>query len=214
MLEGCGQSGVHTELVELFLVIVHIIIYYCSFIIDLPDLVPSLSQFERSLRNYPYVDRLPMYYLTCALEENCLSSSANGRRNSHYRSLLRFDSLTMNYGTTDFTPALDRSRWLWHACHNHFHSYENFITYDVLNTAGVEVAEGHKASFCLEDSFCAPGGHERYRCSTGVQGISQNCGDLYARHLDCQWIDITDQGDGTYLLRQTLNADRLTPETD
>ncbi len=120
----------------------------------------------------------------------------------------------MNYGTTDFTPALDRSKWIWHSCHNHYHSYENFITYDILNKAGVEVAEGHKASFCLEDSFCAPGGYQRYRCATGNQGISKNCGDLYGRNLDCQWIDITDNGGGSYLLRQTVNAEKLTPETD
>ena len=53
-----------------------------------------------------------------------------------------------------------------------------------------------------------------YRCSTGNQGISVNCGDLYARHLDCQWIDISDVPPGTYILRQSLNPDKLTAETD
>ena len=41
-----------------------------------------------------------------------------------------------------------------------------------------------------------------------------NCGDLYGRHLDCQWIDISDVPAGTYILRQTVNPDRLTAETD
>ena len=180
----------------------------------MPDLVPNLKEFQNSLLRYPYLDRSALYYLTCAREENCLSSSANGQSNTDIRKLLRFNSLTMNYGTADFSPALNRENWIWHQCHNHYHSFENFITYDVLNREGIEVAEGHKASFCLEDSLCDYGAQTRYRCSTGIQGISKNCGDLYARHLDCQWIDITDNEDGSYLLRQTVNADRLSPETD
>ena len=79
-----------------------------------------------------------------------------------------------------------------------------------------KVAEGHKASFCLEDSECGLGANnpDLYRCGTGVQGISVGCGDLYARHLDCQWIDITDVPGGYYVLRQIVNLDRLTPESD
>ncbi len=176
-------------------------------------MVPNLEQFEDSLRNRGYTHFTDIRSLICAREENCLASSANGQ-DYGYRNLLRFDSLTMNYGTADFVPALDRDNWIWHICHNHYHSYENFITYDILNTDNVEVAEGHKASFCLEDSRCDYGGYERYSCATGYQGISKNCGDLYYHGLDCQWIDITDNGDGIYLIRQTVNAERLTPETD
>jgi hypothetical protein len=53
-----------------------------------------------------------------------------------------------------------------------------------------------------------------YRCGTGEQGISQNCGDYYGRYLDCQWIDVTDVPPGTYQLRQHVNPDRLSPESD
>ena len=53
--------------------------------IDLPDLVPDLSQFQSSLVRVPYLSRTPMYYLTCALEEGCLSSSARGKPFDHYR---------------------------------------------------------------------------------------------------------------------------------
>ena len=89
-----------------------------------------------------------MYYLQCALEEGCLSSSANGQPISAVRSLLRFDSLTMNWGTADFLPHQPRSEWQYHTCHNHYHSFEAFIHYDLLNaTTGVKVAEGHKARF-------------------------------------------------------------------
>ena len=151
----------------------------------------------------------------CAMEEGCLSSSAEGTAQYSYRHLLRFSSQTMNFGTADFLPTLRPHEWIWHSCHNHFHSFEEFIHYDLLDLAtGEKVAEGHKASFCLEDSACETGSSPRYRCSTGIQGISINCGDLYGRHLDCQWIDVTDVDPGTYLLRQRVNPDRLVPETD
>ena len=52
---------------------------------DLPDLVPNLEVFKRSVEYYRYVDRLPMYYLTCSLEENCLSRSAYGQSQNHIR---------------------------------------------------------------------------------------------------------------------------------
>lgn len=155
-----------------------------------------------------------MYYLTCAHEEKCLSSSADGKSHDHYRHLLRFTSQTMNWGTVDFLPNLQQHEWIWHSCHNHYHSFEAFVHYDLLNvTTRKKVAEGHKASFCLEDSLCR-GGSSRYRCGTGTQGISANCGDVYGTHLDCQWIDVTDVPIGTYILRQNVNPDRLTPESD
>ena len=47
-----------------------------------------------------------------------------------------------------------------------------------------------------------------------MQGISKNCGDLYGRHLDCQWIDVTGVPPGTYQLRQHVNPDSLSPESD
>ncbi len=48
----------------------------------IPDLVPHLEVFRHSLY---YLYRIPLYYLTCALDENCLSSSARGKPDRHYR---------------------------------------------------------------------------------------------------------------------------------
>ena len=99
-----------------------------------------------------------MYYLQCALEEKCLSSSAANQPTSAIRQLLRFDSLTMNWGTADFLPNRRPEEWEFHSCHNHYHSFEAFIHYDLLDSVTRrKVAEGHKASFCLEDSVCRSG---------------------------------------------------------
>lgn len=48
---------------------------------------------------------------------------------------------------------------------------EVFATFDIINGKGEKVAEGHKASFCLEDNLCKEGVEPRYACANyGDQG--------------------------------------------
>lgn len=79
---------------------------------------------------------------------------------------------------------------------------EVFAHYDIIDSKGRRVAEGHKASFCLEDNNCLPGVTPFYKCANfGDQGISPGCTDTYAYNVDCQWVDISDLSPGTYTFK-------------
>ncbi|XP_070792842.1 protein-lysine 6-oxidase-like [Pituophis catenifer annectens] len=179
----------------------------------LPDLVPDPYFLQAST----YIEKVQLYALECAAEENCLARSAYrpGVSKISSRVLLRFPQRVKNRGTADFLPVKPRHQWEWHSCHQHYHSMDAFSNYDLLDAVSHEkVAEGHKASFCLEDTSCDAGVRRRYACTAHIQGLSPGCYDTYHANIDCQWIDITDVPPGNYILKVTVNPDFLVAESD
>ncbi|NXT04562.1 LOXL1 oxidase, partial [Prunella fulvescens] len=147
----------------------------------LPDLVPDPNYVQAST----YVQRAHLYSLRCAAEERCLARWDTGHGHGARE---RWDMGEMGYGTQDMghggtghgTRGMgiwerrDMGHGIWDMGHGtgdtHYHSMAEFSHYDLLDvTSGRRVAEGHKASFCLEDTTCDFGHLKRYACTAHTQ---------------------------------------------
>lgn len=173
----------------------------------LPDLVPEVFGVELVRENVGPGD----------VAEGCAGGETG-------RLLLRFSLRARNLGPDDLVmgdpgcpncltnpgATCANPLFLCSISHGHVH-FETFARTELLSPDGTLVAEGHKLSFCLEDTECPV---QTYEC--GFQGISAGCADVYYANLPCQYLDLTESAleQGVYTLRVTLDPDALIEEAD
>lgn len=136
----------------------------------------------------------------CMVEEGCMTGYGS-------RTVLAFDTHIKNIGDMDYyvgNPTANPSQFSFGNCHGHAH-YEGYADYILHKPTGETIPIGHKNGFCVMDLECQDGGTGQYGC--GNMGISKQCGDIYHKYLDCQWIDITDVDTGEYILAIKVNWD-------
>lgn len=176
--------------------------------VDQPDLVMDYQRFTAQME---IIDR---YFAPgdCAIAEGVVGGSG-------YRRLLRFDTVLMNRGSGDLVVG-DRSdprnpyadHFVFHQCHGHYH-IEGFSVYELFQLNGVTLAAtGTKQGFCFEDSFKYEDGGKSHGYDCNYQGITSGWGDWYYKQLVGQWIDITGVPEGDYIVRVTLNPEKIFDE--
>lgn len=137
----------------------------------------------------------------CMVDEGCMNGFGD-------RTVLAFDTHIKNIGDLDYyvgNPTDNPDQFTFQNCHGHAH-YEGYADYILHKPTGESIPIGHKNGFCVMDLECSDGGTAQYGCSN--MGISKQCGDIYAKYLDCQWIDITDVDTGEYILAVKVNWDQ------
>ena len=167
--------------------------------------LPDLMVYGPNSR--PYIDIVNFASGSCEVQEGCAIAGA--------RRLLRFETESRNLGPGDliFGDPAQNPLFVYDNCHGHYH-FGQFTEYRLLTTSGVEVREGKKIGFCLEDTrrWDSSAGSRRYNCS--YQGIQRGWADVYTYDVPCQWIDITDLSAGTYILELRVDPHNLIPEAN
>lgn len=78
---------------------------------------------ETELETTAHLEDRPLYFLTCAMEENCVATQAyevqkeNTNWHLETRRLLKFTAKTLNNGSDDFRPHIPKNQWEFHLCH-------------------------------------------------------------------------------------------------
>ena len=69
--------------------------------------------------------------------------------------------------------------------YRHYHSFENFASYDILDSQGNLAAEGHKASYCLRDSLCLRNYKGAFNCDENDDQGNKQCIFAQGLHISC-----------------------------
>lgn len=86
---------------------------------SMADLIFDHLELEQSA----HLEDKAIYFLQCAMEENCLASQAyeiqreNPNWHQETRRLLKFTARVLNAGNADFRPSIPKHLWEWHMCH-------------------------------------------------------------------------------------------------
>ncbi len=143
---------------------------------------------------------------SCTVQEGCAVAGT--------RRLLRFATETRNIGNADLVLGDPEGNPLFEfdPCHDHYH-FSGYAEYRLITSNGV-VAVSAKHGFCLLDSFrwdpnASP--VAGYDCDN--QGLQAGWADVYSSSTPCQWIDITDQPPGDYVLEMEANPLHLLAES-
>lgn len=95
----------------------HVASVVCTHV--MADLVFDYRELERSA----HLEDRQLYLLQCAMEENCVASTAyqvqrdNNNWHLETRRLLKFTASALNAGNADFRPSIPKHLWEWHMCH-------------------------------------------------------------------------------------------------
>jgi len=165
----------------------------------LPDITINANAAQSSM----YLDFESFNSTDCAVVEGCVGDVG-------LRTLLRFDTTTPNIGTAPLVlgnPATN-DHFVYSSCHDHYHLI-GYAYYWVLDQELQVAYAGNKQAFCIEDvapdpDWLGPRSLEPvFTCS--YQGLSIGWEDSYVSSLECQWIDITGIGAGSYWLYIDIN---------
>lgn len=162
-----------------------------------PDLIVNQSRLASSLAlGYGTFNTS-----SCEWIEQCISGTG-------VRRLLRFDTVTPNIGNGDVVLGnpVGNPLFEYGSCHNHYH-LRGFALYSlVASNRTTVVVPGRKSAFCVLDSsryLSTAGPSNGYTCAN--QGLTAGWQDVYPRHLDCQWLDVTGVPPGDYFLKVEVN---------
>jgi hypothetical protein len=123
----------------------------------------------------------------------------------------------------DGTSSLFFADWFeWHQGHNHFH-FDDYALYELqpVNAPGGSARTGQKTTFCVMDTTKidgslpgAPTSAVYSTCGNQIQGMSVGWGDTYGSSLAGQEIDFTDNADGIYQLKISIDPNKKIIESN
>ena len=91
----------------------------------------------------------------------------------------------------------------------------NALLLGMARTNG-ELVVGRKQGFCMVDiaRYFSNAGPPFYLSCTNNQGVSVGWADVYGPQLACQFVQIDNLAEGTYVLEDHVNPEHLLPESD